>query len=232
VTHPLFWLVLSLLFVTFSLTVMLLVAIPTLKELARAARSAEKLFDTLRREFPPTLEAIRLTSLEITDLTDDLTEGVQSAGNVIKQVDQSLSGARQKTHKVRSGTRSLFTGLRTAWKTFTRSPAQRRAVDRLPPARLDGEVVEFDRDRPEFSPSQPELAHPDYHVSHLAQEPRLPQSFEETNGSRFISKDGELIEQPQILPAEADASPDPQAANRGKQANPPEQTITPAEWES
>jgi len=143
VTDPLFWLVLSLLFVTASLTVVLAVAIPALREMARAARSAEKLFDTLRREFPPTLEAIRLTGLEISDLTDDVSEGVQSAGNVVKQVDQSLSNVRQQVQKVQSGTRSVVVGVRAAWKAFLRSqkpPGQRRSSDRLPPARTDLEL--------------------------------------------------------------------------------------------
>ncbi|UBF24600.1 hypothetical protein K9N68_23385 [Kovacikia minuta CCNUW1] len=142
-TDPLFWLVLSLLFVTASLTIVLAVAIPTLRELARAARSAEKLFDTLRREFPPTLEAIRLTGLEISDLTDDVSEGVQSAGNVVKQVDQSLSNVRNQAQKVQSGTRSVVVGVKAAWKAFMRSqkpPSNRRPPDRLPPARPDLEL--------------------------------------------------------------------------------------------
>ncbi len=146
-TNPLFWLVVSFLFVTASLTIVLIVAIPTLKELGRAARSAEKLFETLRREFPPTLEAIRLTGMEITDLTDDLSEGVQSAGQVAKQVDQSLSGARKQAKKVQLGTRSLFAGVKTAWKTFTRSPAPpRRTSDRLPASKLNAEPLESTRD--------------------------------------------------------------------------------------
>lgn len=135
-TDPLFWLVLSLLFVTISLTIVLAVAIPALKELARAARSAEKLFDTLRREFPPTLQAIRLTGLEISDLTDDVSEGVQSAGQVVKQVDQSLSNVRKQAQRVQSGTRNVLVGLKTAWRTFSRtqkSAPQRRSIDRLPP---------------------------------------------------------------------------------------------------
>jgi uncharacterized protein YoxC len=140
VSNPLFWLVLSLLFVTVSLTIVLVVAIPTLRELSRAARSAEKLFDTLRREFPPTLQAIRLTGLEISDLTDDVSEGVQSAGQVVKQVDQSLTGVRQQAQRVQSTTRSVVIGFKAAWRAFTRSPkpsSQRRAVDRASTPRPD-----------------------------------------------------------------------------------------------
>lgn len=143
-TDPLFWLVLSLLFVTISLTIVLAVAIPALKEVARAARSAEKLFDTLRREFPPTLESIRLTGMEISDLTDDVSEGVQSAGQVVKQVDQSLAGARKQAQKVQTGTRSVMAGVKAAWKTFTRPQkpmTQRRSLDRLPPTRQERELI-------------------------------------------------------------------------------------------
>ncbi len=173
-TNPLFWLVLSLLFVTVSLTIVLIVLIPTLKELARAARSAEKLFETLRREFPPTLEAIRLTGMEITDLTEDISEGVQSAGQVAKQVDQTLTKARKQARKVQLSTRSLMVGMRTAWKTFTRTSASPAAspLSRRPEQLLPG--------REDIPPA------PD------------------NNGTRFISRAGEVIEENQVLEVETE----------------------------
>ena len=117
---PLFWLGLSLLLVATSLTAVLVAAIPALQELARAARSAQKLFDTLSRELPPTLNAIRTTGSEITDLTNDVNEGVKSASKVVQQVDQSLDGARQQAENIQVGTRSILVGVKAAWKTFTR----------------------------------------------------------------------------------------------------------------
>ncbi len=129
---PLFWLGLSILLVAVSLTAVLVAAVPALQELARAARSAEKLFDTLRRDLPPTLDAIRLTGLEISDLTDDVSEGVKSAGQVVKQVDQSLDQARKQAKNVEVSTRSVFTGVKAAWKSLTRPTASRRPIDRLP----------------------------------------------------------------------------------------------------
>jgi len=132
VTEPLFWLGLSIVLVAASLTAVLVAAIPALQELARAARSAEKFFDTLSRELPPTLEAIRTTGLEITDLTEDVSEGVKSAGQVVKQVDQSLDGARKQAQNIQVGTRSVFVGVKAAWKTFTRQKPTRRTVERLP----------------------------------------------------------------------------------------------------
>ena len=128
-TEPLFWLGLSILLVAVCLAAVLVVALPALQELARAARSAEKLFDTLRRELPPTLEAIRLTGLEISDLTDDISEGVQSTGNVVKQVDQSIGGARRQVQEVNVTTRSVLTGFKAAWRTWTR-PSDRKRLDR------------------------------------------------------------------------------------------------------
>lgn len=130
---PLFWLGLSLLLVAVSLTAVLVAAIPAFLELARAARSVEKLADTLKRELPPTLESIRLTGMEISELTDEVSDGVKSAGQVVKQVDRSIGGAKKQAQNVQITTRSVFAGVKAAWKSFSRSPA-RRSSDRLPPA--------------------------------------------------------------------------------------------------
>lgn len=126
---PLFWLVLSFLLVAVSLTAVLLVMVPAVRELSRAARSVEKLCDTLSRELPPTLESIRLTSLEITELTDDVTEGVQNASHIVQQVDHSLSTVRQQTERVQAVTRSMMAGMRAAWRTLRgNAPRDRRRL--------------------------------------------------------------------------------------------------------
>ncbi|MGV0026714.1 hypothetical protein [Phormidesmis priestleyi] len=130
VIDPIFWLGLSILLVAVSLTAVLMVAVPAFRELGRAARSAEKLFDTLHRELPPTLEAIRLTGLEITELTDDMSQGVQSAGQVAKQVDQSVTSAKQQVQKAQTTTRSVFAGVKAAWRTLNQAPKPR--ANRLP----------------------------------------------------------------------------------------------------
>jgi uncharacterized protein YoxC len=131
VIDPLFWLGLSLLLVAASLTAVLVAAIPALQELARAARSAEKFFDTLARELPPTLTAIRNTSAEITDLTDDVSEGVKSAGQVVKQFDQTIDSAKKQAQNLQINTRSVVVGFKAAWKNFTRQKPARRTSDRL-----------------------------------------------------------------------------------------------------
>ncbi|PSR12316.1 hypothetical protein C8255_26780, partial [filamentous cyanobacterium CCP3] len=126
---PLFWLALSFLLVVISLTAVLMVAIPAMRELGRAARSAEKMFDTLSRELPPTLEAIRLTGLEIVELTDDVTEGVQSAGQVAQQVNQSIATAQTGAKRLNTGTKSLFTGARAAWQAWTNGAPPRSQTE-------------------------------------------------------------------------------------------------------
>ncbi len=130
---PIFWLGLSILLVAVSITAVLVAMVPAIQELGRAARSAEKLFDTLNRELPPTLEAIRLTGLEISELTDDMSQGVQSAGQVVKQVDQSISGVKQQVQKAQTTSRSVFAGAKAAWKTLTQPSLKARRADRLPP---------------------------------------------------------------------------------------------------
>ncbi len=138
-SDPIFWLGLTICLVAMSLTAVLVVALPALQELGRAARSAEKLFDTLRREFPPTLEAIRLTGLEISELTDDINDGVKSASEVVKQVDQSITGTKKQIKKARSGTRQVMAGVKAAWETW-QSPAEEksnRKQERLKPSKTD-----------------------------------------------------------------------------------------------
>lgn len=125
---PLFWLGLSLLLVSFSLFAVLLVTIPTLQEVARAARSAEKLFDTLNREFPPTLEAIRMTGKEVGELTDELNQGINNATGVVKQVDRGIVNAKIQAQQVQQNSKGLVVGIKAAWKTW-RNPEKRIVLD-------------------------------------------------------------------------------------------------------
>lgn len=125
-SDPLFWLVLSLLVVCTSLAAFLVAAIPALRELGRASRSAEKLFDTLTRELPPTLEAIRLTGMEISDLTDDMTGGVQSAGQVVQKVDRGLDTAKGQAKRLQRSASRTVAGLQAAWKSLTQPGRNKR----------------------------------------------------------------------------------------------------------
>jgi uncharacterized protein YoxC len=118
VTEPIFWLVCSFLLVAVCLTVVLVVAIPAFRELARAARSAEKLFDTLHRDLPPALNSIRQTGTEINHLTGDLNVGVERASSVVKQVDETVRSAKHNVQEMQITTRSVWAGVTAAWTTF------------------------------------------------------------------------------------------------------------------
>ncbi|MDJ0510127.1 MAG: DUF948 domain-containing protein [Crocosphaera sp.] len=122
VNDPLFWLGCSLFLVALSLTTVLIVLIPVLQELAKAARSADKLFNTLERDFPATLESIRLTGVEITELTEDINDGVKSASEVVKQMDKTIHSTQGQMGKLKQGTLRLTKGIRVAWQTWHRSP--------------------------------------------------------------------------------------------------------------
>ncbi|MFH7242730.1 MAG: DUF948 domain-containing protein [Spirulina sp.] len=123
---PLFWLALSLFCVAVSFTTVLLIAVPALRELSRAASRAEKLLDTLDRELPPTLDALRRTGAEVADLTDELHHGVQSAGRIIGQVDEGLTSTRQQVTSLHRGSRSLWVGVQAAWQVWATPQSQRR----------------------------------------------------------------------------------------------------------
>jgi hypothetical protein len=113
IADPVFWLGCSLFLVAMSLTAVFVVAIPVVQELARAARSAEKLLDTLNRELPETLESIRLTGADLGDLQKDVNRGVKSAVNVVEQVI-----TKQQVDQVQITTRSWIIGTRAAIKAF------------------------------------------------------------------------------------------------------------------
>ncbi|MEO0705213.1 MAG: DUF948 domain-containing protein [Cyanobacteria bacterium J06649_5] len=130
--NPFFWLGLSILLVAISLMALLLVAVLTLQELARAARSAEKLLDTLNREMPATLQDLRLTGKELALLSDEVSGSVQSARSVVEQVDQGLLDAKAQAQKAQITTRSLWAGATAAFKVLTNQPRRRRT---RPPTR-------------------------------------------------------------------------------------------------
>jgi hypothetical protein len=76
-SDPVFWLGLSVGLVAVAILAVILTLLPAVIQLGRAAQSVERFFDTLLRELPPTLEALRLTSLEVSEIADSLDEGVK-----------------------------------------------------------------------------------------------------------------------------------------------------------
>jgi hypothetical protein len=93
-------------------------ALPVIQELARAARSAEKFFDTLNRELPPTLASIRLTGAELGDLKKDVDRGVKGAVQVVEKVDRSLVVTKKQVGQAQTAVQGFWVGTKAAWQTF------------------------------------------------------------------------------------------------------------------
>ncbi len=123
---PLFWLVLSIFFVAFSLIAILIAAFPALQELGRVARSAEKLLDMFQRELPHTLDSLRRTGSEIADFTEELEDSIKSAKGILQHTEKSLQQTQQKIRQVEKGSRSAWRGVAAAWHTWQRSTQKRK----------------------------------------------------------------------------------------------------------
>ncbi|KAI5405190.1 uncharacterized protein LOC127080512 isoform X1 [Lathyrus oleraceus] len=74
-------------------------AIPTILAFKKAAESLEKVMDTAREELPDTMTAVKLSAMEISDLTTELTDfgqeitqGVRSSTRAVRSVEQGLRG--------------------------------------------------------------------------------------------------------------------------------------------
>ncbi|AFZ51935.1 DUF948 domain-containing protein [Dactylococcopsis salina] len=117
-SDPIFWLALSLFLVAISLTAVLVAAFPVFLELARVARSAEKILDMLQQELPAILKSLRLTGEEVTELTNDVNGSVKSATKVIQQFDRGVTTAKNQAQGVKKQTRGVITGIKVAWKTW------------------------------------------------------------------------------------------------------------------
>ncbi len=113
------WLAISLGLVAVSLTAVFVVALPAVIELGRAARSAEKLFDTLNRELPPLLNAMQATGEELGELTEEVGDSVEKAGRLVQQVDQGVSFVKQQAVQAKRTGRSLTAGARAAWAVLS-----------------------------------------------------------------------------------------------------------------
>lgn len=126
-SEAIFLLGLSFLLVVVCLTILLITAIPTFQELGRAASSIVRLAETLTRELPATLEAIRMTGLELSELSDELNQGAKSAGEAVKQVNDGIKGVRQSASSASIATKSAFAGIKAGLKSLGRPRRQKRS---------------------------------------------------------------------------------------------------------
>ncbi|MEM7773604.1 MAG: hypothetical protein AAGA75_27395 [Cyanobacteria bacterium P01_E01_bin.6] len=104
--------------VAVSLVIFLASLLPTIQELNRAVRGAEHLIETLNRELPTTLDALRSTSRELNHLTEDLGDGVESAKQIVQQVDRGLEETEKQLVQARITSQSAIAGAKAAWNAF------------------------------------------------------------------------------------------------------------------
>lgn len=150
------WLAVSLGLVAVSLTAVLVVALPAVVELGRAARSAEKLFDTLNRELPPVLNAMQVTGEELGELTEEVGESVEKAGRLVRQVDQGVQLVKQQASQAGRTGRSFVAGAKAAWTVLRRRPGAPAPASSAPdPSPPDSPMSDLKqpKDFPEPAPS-------------------------------------------------------------------------------
>lgn len=107
-----------------SATWLFVSAIPMLLAFRRAAESLEKLMDVTREELPDTMAAVRLSGMEISDLTMELsdigqglTQGIRSSTRAVRLAEERL---RQFSSMPQSAT---VQGLLVPMETRTAGPA-------------------------------------------------------------------------------------------------------------
>jgi uncharacterized protein YoxC len=202
VNNPVLWLCLSFLLLSVSLTAVFVVLVPAVVEMSRAARSFERLCNTLDRNLPPMLESLRQTTDEIARLTDDVNAGVKNAGRVAQQVDQSVTTARTQAKRAQINTRSLMAGLGAAWTTFN------QAGDRKPDDR--------DRDRPTqssnpqpFATTQPGISPPPAANGDRPADSAVPPDSSSTGDgqSTYVTNEDAESESDRSAPHAADGDP-------------------------
>ncbi|XP_077229630.1 uncharacterized protein LOC143862464 [Tasmannia lanceolata] len=76
-----------------AFTSLVVVAVPTLHAMGRAAISLSKLADTTREELPSTMAAIRLSGMEISDLTLELNDLSQEVADGVRKSAQTVQAA-------------------------------------------------------------------------------------------------------------------------------------------
>ncbi|CAA6668394.1 unnamed protein product [Spirodela intermedia] len=83
-----------------AFTSLVIAAIPTLCAIKRAAISLAKLADTARVELPSTMAAIRLSGMEISDLTLELSDLSQEIADGVNKSAQAVQAAEAGIRKI------------------------------------------------------------------------------------------------------------------------------------
>eukprot|EP00268_Persea_americana_P042579 TRINITY_DN4262_c0_g1_i2.p1 TRINITY_DN4262_c0_g1~~TRINITY_DN4262_c0_g1_i2.p1 ORF type:complete len:312 (+),score=54.35 TRINITY_DN4262_c0_g1_i2:80-937(+) len=83
-----------------AFTSLVIAAVPTLYAMGRAATSLSKLADTAREELPSTMAAIRLSGMEISDLTLELSDLSQEIADGVSKSAQAVQAAEAGIRRI------------------------------------------------------------------------------------------------------------------------------------
>lgn len=83
-----------------AFTSLVIAAVPTLYAMGRAATSLSKLADTAREELPSTMAAIRLSGMEISDLTLELSDLSQEIADGVSKSTQAVQAAEAGVRQI------------------------------------------------------------------------------------------------------------------------------------
>ncbi|XP_038698606.1 uncharacterized protein LOC119996144 [Tripterygium wilfordii] len=83
-----------------AFTSLVIAAVPTLFAMGKAATSLSKLADTAREELPSTMAAIRLSGMEISDLTLELSDLSQEIADGVNKSAQAVQAAEAGVRQI------------------------------------------------------------------------------------------------------------------------------------
>lgn len=111
-----------------SATWLFLSAIPTLLAFKRAAESLEKLLDVTREELPDTMAAVRLSGMEISDLTMELSDLGQEINQGVKSSTRAVRLAEEKLRRLANISRPALMQAATTVQTKAAGPVLARTA--------------------------------------------------------------------------------------------------------
>ncbi|CAK7337925.1 unnamed protein product [Dovyalis caffra] len=126
-----------------SATWLFLSAIPTLLAFKRAAESLEKLMDVTREELPDTMAAVRLSGMEISDLTMELSDLGQEITQGVRSSTRAVRVAEERLRQLTNVTPTASLQVVASPKNETGGPALARTARGMREGIVKGQGLEF-----------------------------------------------------------------------------------------
>ncbi|XXG70652.1 hypothetical protein AAC387_Pa07g0087 [Persea americana] len=116
-------------------------AIPALLAFRRAAESLEKLMDVTREELPDTMAAIRLSGMEISDLTMELSDLGQEITQGVRKSTRAVRLAEDRLRQLTNNAPTALVQGQATMKAETVGPAIARSARSIREGIVKGRVI-------------------------------------------------------------------------------------------